>query len=174
LRIVGGDVKDVAPGHAGAAELASVAIIPDLEHMTGDAVGVAREESLDVIAVDRESAVPAEFSTDRRQLAEVAEGYVTDRWVHLAPLPPLREPMSRGSRNCATRSSREDLPGLSSGNGAGGATDRVQYGMAIGPQGELEGIPDLSRVHLLLLQVPLEPPQIDKPPRSHVSGAGHD
>jgi hypothetical protein len=75
----GVDVQHVGLRHARAAEPVGVGGVADLEHSPPDVVGVAGEEALDVVAVDRSATGVAEVGRDRRGPPEVAEVHVAGR-----------------------------------------------------------------------------------------------
>src|SRR5262249_46905758 len=95
------DVEDVAAVYAVAAELASVSVVADLEHVAMDAVGIGGKESLDVIAIDRETSVAAKLPADRHHPAQAAEVNRFEWRVETASIPPDLQPVTDGRRNDA-------------------------------------------------------------------------
>ncbi len=72
---VGVNVQDVAPGHPISAEALGVRGVAHLEDATAHIRGPVGQEALDVVAVDRLPALPAEVRIDRSRPAEVAESH---------------------------------------------------------------------------------------------------
>src|ERR687897_2794135 len=79
LRAIFYHIKHVTNLNAAASVLSGVGPVFDLQYMSLDVPSLAGEEALDVVAVDRQSPVKAEFAADRGQPAQAAKSHPSYR-----------------------------------------------------------------------------------------------